>query len=82
MLRPAAQDEASLHDRLLEEWGSDIAAGRIGAGERLPQPSAELGVPSRTVTREVTRVLESKGMVNVRRKTGGDRHSISPVESL
>jgi DNA-binding FadR family transcriptional regulator len=66
----AAQDEASLHDRLLEEWGSDIAAGRIGAGERLPQPSAELGVPSRTVTREVTRVLESKGMVNVRRKTG------------
>lgn len=64
------QDEASLHDRLLEEWGSAIAAGRVGPGERLPEPSAELGAPSRTVTREVTRVLESKGMVSVRRKTG------------
>lgn len=62
--------DATLHDKLLAEWGKGIIAGDIKPGARLPQPSAELGTPSRTVTREVTRVLESMGLVSVKRKAG------------
>jgi DNA-binding FadR family transcriptional regulator len=64
------QDDATLHDKLLDEWGMGIITGAVAPGERLPQPSTELGNPSRTVTREVTRVLESMGLVSVKRKAG------------
>lgn len=62
--------EPSLHDRLLEQWGMGIVTGEISEGERLSVPPLDHEVPSRTVTREVTRVLESMGMVTVRRKAG------------
>lgn len=62
--------ETSLHDRLVNEWGMAIISGTIATGQRLPQPSSDLGSPSRTVTREATRVLESMGLVSVKRKAG------------
>ena len=65
------QLQQSLHNRLLDEWGLAITSGEVAEGERLPE--ANLGgeeAPSRTVTREATRVLESLGLVTVRRKAG------------
>lgn len=67
----SADTEISLHDRLLDEWGMAVVCGDVAAGERLPEPAADGGAPpSRTVTREVTRVLESMGLVSVKRKAG------------
>ncbi len=62
--------EPSLHDRLLDQWGMGIITGHIAQGERLPAPALGRELPSRTVTREVTRVLESMGLVTVKRKVG------------
>lgn len=62
--------EPSLHDRLLDQWGMDIISGDIAEGERLPAPAPGRELPSRTVTREVTRVLESMRLVTVKRKVG------------
>lgn len=70
--------EQSLHDRLLDQWGQGIVRGDIGAGERLPAPALGREAPSRTVTREVTRVLESMGLVTVKRKVGA---TVNPSES-
>lgn len=80
---PAAQAPAparSLHDRLLDEWGVLVVSGDVAPGERLPEPTTATedgGVPSRTVTREATRVLESMGLVDVRRKSGA---TVNPIE--
>lgn len=71
--------EMSLHDRLLDEWGMAVVGGAVAAGERLPEP--DMGgdaAPSRTVTREVTRVLESMGLVSVKRKAGA---TANPIEA-
>ncbi|WP_206603758.1 FadR/GntR family transcriptional regulator [Bifidobacterium callitrichidarum] len=71
--------EMSLHDRLLDEWGMAVVGGAVTAGERLPEP--DMGgdaAPSRTVTREVTRVLESMGLVSVKRKAGA---TANPIEA-
>lgn len=66
-----------LHDRLLEEWGMAVVNGDIAAGARLPDPSMDGDAqPSRTVTREATRVLESMGLVSVKRKTGA---TVNPI---
>lgn len=70
----------SLHDLLLDEWGVLIVNGDVKPGERLPDPATateEGGAPSRTVTREATRVLESMGLVDVRRKSGA---TVNPIE--
>ena len=84
-------DDISLHDRLLNEWGMAIIGGAIAPGDRLPEPVISDGgapsrtpahaaptrtAPSRSVTREVTRVLESMGLVTVRRKAGATVNSV------
>lgn len=60
---------ATLHDRLLDYWGLSVVSGETATGARLPQPNVS-PIPSRTVTREVTRVLETMGLVTVKRKAG------------
>lgn len=73
-----ANNELSLHDRLLDQWGMAVVSGAAAAGERLPEPDMDgEPAPSRTVTREVTRVLESMGLVSVRRKAGA---TVNPIE--
>ena len=62
--------EGTLHDRLLDQWGAAIVDGAIAPGDRLPAPDLDSQRPSRTVTREVTRVLEAMGLVTVKRKVG------------
>lgn len=62
--------EGTLHDRLLDQWGAAIVDGAIAPGDRLPVPDLDSQRPSRTVTREVTRVLEAMGLVTVKRKVG------------
>lgn len=62
--------ESSLHDRLVNEWGMAVTSGAVSSGQHLPQPSAAMGSPSRTVTREAARVLESKGLISIKRRAG------------
>ena len=62
--------EGTLHDRLLDQWGAAIVNGTIDPGDRLPAPNLDSQRPSRTVTREVTRVLEAMGLITVKRKVG------------
>ena len=70
--------DASLHDRLLDEWGMAVVCGDVAEGERLPEPGMDGdAAPSRTVTREVTRVLESMGLVSVKRKAGATANPIA-----
>lgn len=68
----------SLHTRLLDQWGMSIVRGDIGAGDHLPEPTLDGETPSRTVTRGVTRVLESMGLVKVKRKVGA---TVTPFSS-
>lgn len=76
--RNTAASDASLHDRLLDEWGMAVVGGEVAAGDRLPEPAMDGdAAPSRTVTREVTRVLESMGLVTVKRKAGATANPIA-----
>ncbi len=61
-----------LHGRVVDELGRHVVGGRWSAGAPMPREeelAAELGV-SRTVVRESIKVLQSKGLVEVRPKTG------------
>jgi GntR family galactonate operon transcriptional repressor len=63
---------STLHHRIVAELGARIAGGWYGAESVLPTEgnlAAELGV-SRNALREAVKVLVSKGMVEVRPKTG------------
>jgi DNA-binding FadR family transcriptional regulator len=65
-------ERRSLHDRIVEELGRRIVAGAYAADGTLPtepQLAADLGV-SRNALREAIKVLASKGMVEVRTRTG------------
>jgi GntR family galactonate operon transcriptional repressor len=67
-----ALPRASLHDRIVEELGRRIVAGEYGPEALLPTEgklAGELGV-SRNALREAVKVLISKGLVEVRPKTG------------
>lgn len=77
LLAEGTLDE-SLHTRLLDQWGMSIVSGDIGEGDRLPEPDLDGETPSRTVTRGVTRVLESMGLVRVKRKVGA---TVTPFSS-
>jgi DNA-binding FadR family transcriptional regulator len=68
-----------LHDQIVSTLGGRIVGGHFGESGMLPTESdlaAELGV-SRNALREAVKVLVSKGMVEVRPKTGT---RIRPVE--
>jgi DNA-binding FadR family transcriptional regulator len=62
----------NLHDQIVDELGRRIVAGEYGPQGSLPtepQLAADLGV-GRNALREAVKVLVSKGMVEVRPKTG------------
>ena len=68
----AIGNRTSLHGRIAERLGVSILSGKIHPGEVLPNEAA-LGASfnvSRTAIREAIKVLTSKGLVEVRRKTG------------
>ncbi len=61
-----------LHKQIVDALGLQIVGGKIAVGDTLPTAddlSLELGV-SRTVAREAIKVLEEKGLVESRPKTG------------
>ncbi|AYF76952.1 FadR family transcriptional regulator [Nocardia yunnanensis] len=82
---PAPHDSLPLHESVLDRLGAEIAAGAIAPGARISSEeiSARFDV-SRTVAREVVRVLESLGMVSIRRRAGitvldpGHWHALDP----
>lgn len=75
MVEPAAR---GLHGQVVQRLGSLIASGEIGADEQIvPDQLGERFGVSRTVVREALRVLETKGMVAARPKTGT---RVRPVE--
>jgi DNA-binding FadR family transcriptional regulator len=64
--------ERTLHAQVAREIGLRALEGELAAGTVLPNEAVlgmEFGV-SRTALREAIKVLESKGLVEVRRKTG------------
>jgi DNA-binding FadR family transcriptional regulator len=67
-----AGNKTNLHGQIAEHLGVSILSGKITPGEVLPT-EAGLGASlhvSRTAIREAIKVLTSKGLVEVRRKTG------------
>ncbi|AUS81729.1 FadR family transcriptional regulator [Actinoalloteichus sp. AHMU CJ021] len=61
----------SLHDRLLEELGLAVTGGTLAAGDRvLLDELADRFDVSRSVIREVVRVLEALSLVSSRRRVG------------
>ncbi|MVU78230.1 FCD domain-containing protein [Nocardia sp. ET3-3] len=74
-----------LHESVLERLGADITSGVIAPGARISSDEiATRFEVSRTVAREVVRVLESLGMVSTRRRAGitvldpGQWHALDP----
>ena len=60
-----------LHGQLVEAIGMSIAAGEFASGEQIsPELLAENFAVSRSVVREVLKVLEAKGMIGARPRTG------------
>jgi DNA-binding FadR family transcriptional regulator len=67
-----------LHDSILDAWGMGIIAGAYPPGARIALDDAVTGFKaSRTVSREAVRVLESMGLVTVRRRVGA---TVNPPE--
>ena len=68
---PAPIALRGLHGQLVESIGMSIAGGAVQAGEQIvPELLAEGFHVSRTVVREALKVLETKGMVGARPRTG------------
>ncbi|MDR1852732.1 MAG: FCD domain-containing protein [Propionibacteriaceae bacterium] len=62
---------ATLHESVLDQWGEGIVSGKYLPGDRISLDDEVTGQKaSRTVGREAMRVLESMGMVTVKRKSG------------
>src|SRR6478752_7553566 len=60
-----------LHDSVVRRWGWDIVSGALAPGTRIAadEAASQLGV-SRSVVREAVRVLDSMGLITVRRRVG------------
>src|SRR4051812_6883195 len=71
MKPPKPESSADLHSVLVEKLGLAIAEGNLAPHSilRLDELEAQHGV-SRSVVREATRVLSSKGMLESRRRLG------------
>ena len=81
MTQPSANSEANalsllsrsnLHDRIVEALGTRIVIGEFAEGSTLPTEdglAAQLGV-SRNAVREAMKVLASKGLLEIKPKTG------------
>jgi DNA-binding FadR family transcriptional regulator len=67
----AAGEPQQLHDSVVQRWGWDIVSGALPPGSRIvaDEAAGKLGV-SRTVVREAVRVLDSMGLITVRRRVG------------
>lgn len=71
MTTEAGSTFLQLHDSVLEKLGRDIVDGSVPAGTRISADDVALRFDvSRTVVREVVRVLESLGLLAVRRRVG------------
>uniref|UniRef100_UPI00132FA1C9 GntR family transcriptional regulator n=1 Tax=Raoultella terrigena TaxID=577 RepID=UPI00132FA1C9 len=72
-----------LHHRVLARVGADLTHGRVVAGEVMSMEQIEerYGV-SRTVVREVVKVLESVGVATSRRRVGVTFQPESSWEAL
>lgn len=67
----ASPGSSALHERVIETLGAEIVSGRLAPGSRiLTTDVAERFGASRSALREVVRVLESMGLVEVRRRAG------------
>ncbi|MDR1513517.1 MAG: FCD domain-containing protein [Propionibacteriaceae bacterium] len=63
--------EVQLHDSVLDEWGMGIVTGAYPPGARIAlDDDVTSQQASRTVGREAVRVLESMGLVTVKRRAG------------
>lgn len=76
---PGFPAHQQLHDSVVQRWGWDIVSGALPPGTRISADTAatQLGV-SRTVIREAVRVLESMGLLAVRRRVG---ITVQPAEA-
>lgn len=71
MATEARAEFLQLHDSVLEKLGRDIVDGSVPAGTRISADDVAVRFDvSRTVVREVVRVLESLGLLTVRRRVG------------
>lgn len=71
MVAEASAEFLQLHDSVLDELGRGIVAGTVPAGTRISADDVAVRFEvSRTVVREVVRVLESLGLLSVRRRVG------------
>ncbi|MGA9872281.1 MAG: FCD domain-containing protein [Rhodococcus sp. (in: high G+C Gram-positive bacteria)] len=67
----ASAEFLQLHDSVLDKLGRDIVAGAVPAGTTISADDVAVRFEvSRTVVREVVRVLESLGLLTVRRRVG------------
>lgn len=71
MVAEARAEFLQLHDSVLDKLGRDIVDGTVPVGMRISADDVAVRFEvSRTVVREVVRVLESLGLLTVRRRVG------------
>src|SRR5262245_42996392 len=72
-------------EMIAERLRRQIARGELAIGERLPpedELTAEFGI-ARTTLREALRILESQGLLEIRRgRTGGPVVTMPKIDSL